>query len=48
MEFAKSPDMDPPLEHMARMLLDSGDYRILRRLEPQAEYHQADDGRVGV
>jgi DNA polymerase-3 subunit epsilon len=35
--------MEPPLEHMARMLLDSGDYRILRRLEPQAEYHRADD-----
>ena len=35
--------MDRSLEHMARMLADSGAYRILRRLESQTEYHPPDN-----
>ena len=31
------------LEHRARTLADSGDYRLIRRLEPPTEYHPADD-----
>ena len=35
--------MEDSLEHMARTLADSGDYRILRRLASQTEYHSADN-----
>jgi DNA polymerase-3 subunit epsilon len=35
--------MENSLEHMARMLADSGEYRILRRLGSQTEYHLADN-----
>jgi DNA polymerase III subunit epsilon len=35
--------MEPTLEQMARSLVESGDYRVTRRLEPQAEYHPPDD-----
>jgi hypothetical protein len=38
-----NPEIDPQLEHMAPVLLDSSEYWILRRLEPQAEHHPADD-----
>jgi DNA polymerase III epsilon subunit-like protein len=31
------------LEQMARSLVESGDYRVTSRLEPQAEYHPPDD-----
>jgi hypothetical protein len=31
------------LEHMARSLVESGDYRVTSRLEPQAEYHLPDN-----
>ena len=31
------------LEHMARSLVESGDYRVTSRLEPQAEYHPPDN-----
>jgi DNA polymerase-3 subunit epsilon len=34
--------MEPTLEYMARSLVESGDYRITSRLEPQAEYHPPD------
>jgi DNA polymerase III subunit epsilon len=30
-------------EEMARSLVESGDYRVISRLEPQAEYHPSDD-----
>jgi DNA polymerase III epsilon subunit-like protein len=30
------------LEQMARSLVESGDYRVTSRLEPQAEYHLPD------
>src|ERR1700751_4543912 len=30
------------LEQMARSLVESGDYRVTSRLEPQAEYHPPD------
>jgi Exonuclease len=36
-------DMEPTLEQMARSLVESGDYRVTGRLEPQAEYHSPDD-----
>jgi hypothetical protein len=36
-------DMEPSLEQMARSLVESGDYRVTSRLEPQAEYHPPDD-----
>jgi hypothetical protein len=36
-------DMEPTLEQMARYLVESGDYRVTSRLEPQAEYHPPDD-----
>jgi hypothetical protein len=36
-------DMEPTLEQMARSLVESGDYRVTSRLEPQAEYHPPDD-----
>jgi hypothetical protein len=32
-------DMERSLEQMARSLAESGDYRVISRLEPQAEYH---------
>jgi DNA polymerase III epsilon subunit-like protein len=35
-------DMEPTLEQMARSLVESGDYRVSSRLEPQAEYHPPD------
>ena len=34
--------MEPMLEDMARSLVESGDYRVTSRLEPQAEYHPPD------
>jgi DNA polymerase-3 subunit epsilon len=34
--------MEPTLEQMARSLVESGDYRVSSRLEPQAEYHPPD------
>src|SRR5215468_5150229 len=34
--------MEPTLEQMARSLVESGDYRVSSRLEPQAEYHPSD------
>jgi DNA polymerase-3 subunit epsilon len=36
-------DVEPTLEKMARSLVESGDYRLLRRLEPQTAYYPADD-----
>jgi DNA polymerase-3 subunit epsilon len=35
-------DMERSLEHVARLLIESGDYRVTSRLEPQAEYHPPD------
>jgi DNA polymerase III subunit epsilon len=35
--------MEPTLEQMARSLVESGDYRVTSRLEPQAEYHPPDN-----
>jgi DNA polymerase-3 subunit epsilon len=35
--------MDPSLEQMADALVGSGDYRVIRRLEPQTEYHPPDN-----
>jgi len=35
--------MEPTLEKMARSLVESGDYRLTRRLEPQTEYHPPDN-----
>jgi DNA polymerase III subunit epsilon len=35
--------MDPALEQMARALVESGDYRVIRRLQPRTEYHPADN-----
>jgi DNA polymerase-3 subunit epsilon len=31
------------LEQMARSLIESGDYRVMSRLEPQAEYNPPDN-----
>jgi DNA polymerase III subunit epsilon len=36
-------DMGNSLEQMARSLVESGDYRVTSRLEPQAEYHPPDN-----
>jgi len=36
-------DMEPTLEQMARSLAESGDYRVISRLEPQTEYHPPDN-----
>jgi DNA polymerase III subunit epsilon len=36
-------EMDPALEQIADALVESGDYRVIRRLEPRTEYHPADD-----
>src|SRR6266481_792646 len=35
--------MEPTLQQMARSLIESGDYRVISRLELQTEYHPADD-----
>jgi DNA polymerase III subunit epsilon len=35
--------MDPNLEQMADALVESSNYRVIRRLEPQAEYHPPDN-----
>src|SRR6266850_5083428 len=35
--------MEPPLEHIARTLIESGDYRIVRRLGAPSEYHRPDN-----
>jgi DNA polymerase-3 subunit epsilon len=35
--------MEPMLEDMARSLVESGDYRVTTRLEPEAEYHPPDN-----
>jgi len=35
--------MEPTLEQMARSLVESGDYRVMSRLEPQTEYHPPDN-----
>jgi hypothetical protein len=35
--------MEPMLEDMARSLVESGDYRVTTRLEPQTEYHPPDN-----
>src|SRR5579862_7771746 len=36
-------EMNAALEQMAHALVESGDYRIIRRLHPRTEYHPADD-----
>src|SRR5215472_2953476 len=36
-------DVEQTLEQMARSLVESGDYRVTSRLEPQAEYHPPDN-----
>jgi DNA polymerase III epsilon subunit-like protein len=36
-------EMDPALERMAEALVESGDYRVIRRLQPRTEYHLPDD-----
>src|SRR5215472_7730041 len=38
-------DVEPTLKQMARSLVESGDYRVTSRLEPQAEYHPPDNTR---
>src|SRR5215813_9776823 len=35
--------MEPTLEQMARLLAESGDYRVTNRLGPQDEYHPPDN-----
>jgi DNA polymerase III epsilon subunit-like protein len=35
--------MEPTLEQMARLLAESGDYRVTSRLESLAEYHPPDN-----
>src|SRR5467141_1586252 len=35
--------MEPTFEYMARSLVESGDYRVTSRLEPQTEYHPPDN-----
>jgi hypothetical protein len=35
--------MDPALEQMADALVETGDYRVIRRLVPQTEYHPPDN-----
>src|ERR1700748_2533338 len=35
--------MEPTLEQMARSLVESGDYRVTRRLRPLTEYHPPDN-----
>jgi len=41
--FAILYGMDRTLEDMARTLVESGGYRITRRLAPQTEYHAPDE-----
>ena len=41
--FTNIYNMDRTLEDMARTLVESGGYRIIRRLGPQTEYHSPDD-----
>jgi DNA polymerase III subunit epsilon len=36
-------EMDPTLEQLADALVESGDYRVIRRLKPRTEYHPPDD-----
>jgi DNA polymerase-3 subunit epsilon len=36
-------EMDPALEQMAHALVESGEYRVIRRLKPRTEYHPPDD-----
>src|SRR5437016_624165 len=36
-------DMGYSLEQMARSLVESGDYRVTSRLDPQTEYHPPDN-----
>src|SRR5258707_6702803 len=43
LQVGNTRDMEPILEDMARSLAESGDYRVTRRLEPQAEYHPPDN-----
>jgi hypothetical protein len=35
--------MDPTLEQMADALVENGDYRVTRRLQPRTKYHPPDD-----
>jgi DNA polymerase III epsilon subunit-like protein len=42
-EFGDIGHMERSLEQMARSLVESGHYRATSRLEPQAEYHPAND-----
>ena len=42
-QFRDIDHMEPTLEGMARSLVESGDYRVSSRLEPQAEYHPPDN-----
>ena len=35
--------MEPTLEQLARLLADSGDYRVTSRRGPLTEYHPPDD-----
>ena len=39
----ETADVEYSLEQMARSLVESGDYRVTSRLEPQAEYHPPDN-----
>jgi hypothetical protein len=39
--------MEPTFEQMARSLVESGDYRVTSRLEPQAEYQPSGDPARG-
>src|SRR5207253_3682582 len=36
-------EVEYSLEQMARSLVESGDYRVTSRLEPQVEYHPPDE-----
>jgi len=42
-QIRHTADMGNSLEQMARSLVESGDYRVTSRLEPQAEYHPPDN-----
>jgi hypothetical protein len=42
-EFSDISHMEPTLEQMARLLAESGDYRVTSRLGPQDEYHPPDN-----
>src|SRR3984893_18108374 len=41
--ISDTAEMGGSLEQMARSLVESGDYRVTSRLEPQAEYHPPDN-----